>query len=165
MEIYNFEFGIFLNLILAFATIGMAVIAFFVICFFVAQMKAERKSKSKFSADLVVRFTIFLIIPAIFAVVFGNTLVKYASYDHNMKTGNANYLEGDVVLVSYEEEYYRGHLSGYTVVLEVDGKTITPSNTFSEDLVRHFKSEQKLIIQYGEIKNDGIYIYSIKIIE
>ena len=111
------------------------------------------------------RFTIFLIIPAIFAVVFGNTLVKYASYDHNMKTGNANYLEGDVVLVSYEEEYYRGHLSGYTVVLEVDGKTITPSNTFSEDLVSHFKSEQKLIIQYGEIKNDGIYIYSIKIIE
>ena len=165
MEIYNFKFGIFLNAILAFMTIGMAVTGFFVIRFFIKRIIEELKSKSRISVGIAVIFTIFLIIPVAFTVVFGNTFVKYASYDHNMKIGNANYLEGDVVLVSYEENYYRGKLSGYDVVLELNGKTITPSNTFSSDLVRCFKNEQKLIIQYGEIKNDGIYIYSIKIVE
>ncbi len=107
----------------------------------------------------------FLIVPIVLAIVFGNNFVQYTSYDYNMNKGNAYYLEGDVVLVSCEENYYRGALSGYDVVLAVDGKTIAPGNTFSKDMIRYFESEQKLIIQYGEIKNDGIYIYSIKIAE
>ena len=50
---------------------------------------------------------------------------------------------------------------GYSVVITFDGKTLAPSNTFSEEMIDYFKSDEKLIVQYGEIKNDGIYIWSI----
>jgi len=61
-----------------------------------------------------------------------------------------------------EEEYYRGSFSGYNVVIEIEGQIISPANTFSEEVVDAFESNQILIIQYGEIKNDGTYIWSIK---
>ena len=79
-----------------------------------------------------------------------------------MSRGNASVLKGDVILVSCEEEYYRGEPSGYTVVIEVDGQRISPSNTFSKEVVDAFESDQTLVIQYGEIPNDGTYIWSIQ---
>ena len=50
---------------------------------------------------------------------------------------------------------------GYKVVLTFDEKTLSPSNIFSVEEIDYFKSDEKLIVQYGEIKNDGIYIWSI----
>ena len=79
-----------------------------------------------------------------------------------MEKGNASVLEGDVTIVSVEEEYHRGSFSGYNVVIEIEGQIISPANTFSEEVVDAFESNQILIIQYGEIKNDGTYIWSIK---
>ena len=82
--------------------------------------------------------------------------IKIVSYDINMDRGNACYLEGDIELISYEEHYYRDSFMGYNVVLTFDGKTLAPSNTFSAEMIDYFKSDGKLIVQYGEIKNDGI---------
>ena len=50
---------------------------------------------------------------------------------------------------------------GYNVVLTFDEKTLVPSNTFSAEMIDHFKSDEKQIVQYGKIKNDGICIWSI----
>ena len=82
-----------------------------------------------------------------------------------MEKENASFLEGDVILVSCEENYYRGTFMGYNVVLQIEGQTLEPSNTFSKEIVEYFESDEKLLIQYGEIKNDGTYIWSIKTTE
>ena len=54
---------------------------------------------------------------------------------------------------------------GYKVVLQVEEQILTPSNVFSKEMVDYFESDKKLLIQYGEIKNDGTYIWSIKTTE
>jgi hypothetical protein len=163
MEIYKFEFGSFLNIIFALAAIGMLVITAFVIKYVVRQIKNELKNGLKNSLKRSLIFAPFVIIPFAFSIVFGSFFLKYTSWDYHMEKGNPSVLEGDVTVVSVEEEYYRGSFSGYNVVLEIEGQIISPANTFSEDVVDAFESNKILIIQYGEIKNDGTYIWSIKV--
>jgi hypothetical protein len=163
MEIYKFEFGSFLNIIFALAAIGMLVITAFVIKYVVRQIKNELKNGLKNSLKRSLIFAPFVIIPFAFSIVFGSFFLKYTSWNYHMEKGNASVLEGDVTVVSVEEEYYRGSFSGYNVVIEIAGQIISPANTFSEDVVDAFESNKILIIQYGEIKNDGTYIWSIKV--
>ena len=162
MEIYKFEFGSFLNIIFALAVIGMLVVTAVAIKFVVRQIKNELKNGLKNPLKRSLTFAPFVIIPLAFSIVFGFLFLKYTSWDYHMEKGNASVLEGDVTVVSVEEEYYRGSFSGYTVVIEIEGQIISPANTFSEEVVDAFESNQILIIQYGEIKNDGTYIWSIK---
>ena len=162
MEIYKFEFGSFLNIIFALASIGMLVVTAFVIKFVVRQMKNELKNGLKYFFKRTLVFIPFVIVPLVFSVVFCTQFVKYTSWDYHMEKGNTSVLEGDITVVSVEEEYYRGNFSGYNVVIEIEGQIISPANTFSKEVVDAFESNQILIIQYGEIKNDGTYIWSIK---
>ena len=166
MEIYTFESGSFLNIIFiifALAAIGMLVVTGFVIKFVVRQIKNELESGLKNPLKRSLIFAPLVIIPFAFSIVFGSFFLKYTSWDYHMEKGNASVLEGDVTVVSVEEEYYRGSFSGYNVVIEIEGQIISPANTFSKEVVDAFESNQILIIQYGEIKNDGTYIWSIKV--
>ena len=161
MEIYTFKFGIFLNTIYALMAVGMAIVTAFVIRSAIRQAKNGPKIQVK----RFLAFTPFILIPLVFSVIFGTLFAKYAAFDYNMNRGNASFLEGDVILVSCEEEYYRGEPSGYTVVIEVDGQRISPSNSLPKEVVDAFESDQTLVIQYGEIQNDGTYIWSIRVSE
>ena len=162
MEIYKLEFGSFMNIIFALAAIGMLVATALVVKLIARQMKNELKNGLKYFFKRILVFIPFVIIPLVFSIVFATQFIKYTSWDYHMEKGNASVLEGDVTVVSVEEEYYRGSFSGYTVVIEIEGQIISPANTFSEEVVDAFESNQILIIQYGEIKNDGTYIWSIK---
>ena len=162
MEIYHFESGSFLNILFALAAIGMAVVTVFMLKMVARQIKGEIRSGSKNPIRRSLLLIPFLIIPLAFSIVFGSLSVKYTFWDYHMEKGNASVLGGDVTVVSVEEEYYRGSFSGYNVVIEIEGQIISPANTFSEEVVDAFESNQILIIQYGEIKNDGTYIWSIK---
>ena len=161
MEIYTFKFGIFLNTIYALMAVGMAAVTAFVI----RSVIRQAKNGSKIQAKRVLAFTPLILIPLAFSILFVTLFAKYTSFDYHMSRGNASFLEGDVILVSCEEELYRGEPSGYTVVVEVDGQRISPSNTFSKEIVDAFESDQTLVIQYGEIQNDGTYIRSIRVSE
>ena len=162
MEIYHFESGSFLNILFALAAIGMAVVTVFMLKMVARQIKGEIRSGSKNPIRRSLLLIPFLIIPLAFSIVFGSLSVKYTFWDYHMEKGNASVLGGDVTVVSVEEEYYRGSFSGYNVVIEIEGQIISPANTFSKEVVDAFESNQILIIQYGEIKNDGTYIWSIK---
>ncbi len=161
MEIYTFKFGIFLNTIYALMAVGMTAVTAFAIRSAIRQAKNGPKIQVK----RVLAFTPFILIPLVFSLLFGALFAKYTAFDYNMSRGNASFLEGDVILVSCEEEYYRGEPSGYTVVIEVDGQRISPSNTLPKEVVDAFESNQTLVIQYGEIQNDGTYIWSIRVSE
>ena len=161
MEIYTLKFGIFPNTIYALMAIGMAAVTAFVIRSAIRQAK----SGAKIQVKRFLAFTPFILIPLVFSVIFGTLFAKYTAFGYNMSRGNASVLKGDVILVSCEEELYRGEPSGYTVVIEVDGQRISPSNTFSKEVVDAFESDQTLVIQYGEIQNDGKYIWSIRVSE
>ena len=161
MEIYTFSFSIFLNTIYALMAVGMAIVTAFAIRSAIQQAKNGPKIQVK----RILAFTPFILIPLAFSLLFGALFAKYTAFDYNMSRGNASFLEGDVILVSCEEEYYRGEPSGYTVVIEVDGQRISPSNTLSKEVVDAFESDQTLVIQYGEIPNDGTYIWSIRVSE
>ncbi len=167
MEIYMFQSptNIFLNILYAFGAIAFAVVAFFIIRFFIGQVKAYRQSQEKFPFRLRLFLALILIVPLVGSTLFGISFVKSLSYDYNMEKGNASFLEGDVILVFCEENYYRGTFMGYNVVLQIEGQSLEPSNTFSKEIVEYFESDEKLLIQYGEIKNDGTYIWSIKTTE
>jgi hypothetical protein len=163
MEIYTFQslYNVVMNLIYALGAIALFVICFFLIRFFVGQVKAYHQSGVKFPRRLTVFFAAFCVVPLVGTVLFGNMFIKSISYDIKMNNGIACYYEGDIELVSYEEHSYRGTFVGYKVVLTLDEKTLAPSNTFSEEMIDYFKSDEKLIIQYGEIENDGIYVWKI----
>ena len=163
MQIYTFQSteNIVMNIIYALGAIVLGVIVFVLAYFFIGQIKAYRQSQKKFPKRLAAFFIAFSFVPIVGAILFGNMFIKSVSYDIRMDKGNAYYLEGDFELVSCEEHDYRGTLIGYDVVLELDGTRIEPSNVFSEEVVEHFKNDESLIIQYGEIKNDGLYIWNI----
>ena len=161
MEIYTFKFVIFLNTIYALMAVGMAIVTAFAIRSAIRQAKNGPKIQVK----RILAFAPFILIPLAFSLLFGALFAKYTAFDYHMSRGNASFLEGDVILVSCEEEYYRGEPSGYTVVIEVDGQRISPSNTLPKEVVDAFESDQTLVIQYGEIPNDGTYIWSIRVSE
>ena len=154
MEIYKFEYGVFTKSICALAAVGMICVALLVIKFLVRQIKSERKNASKLSLGQGVGFAIFTAVPVVLAVLFGSLFARYTAYDYNMSKGNASFMEGDVLLVSCEEEHYKGTFSGYKVVLESGGQIICPSNTFSAEVVGYFERLENLVVQYGIVGKD-----------
>ena len=120
MEIYSFKFGIFMNIIYALMAIGMAIGTAFVTKLVIQEAKKESKNGSKMQIKRVLNFMPFIIISLVLSILFGSLFVKYTTFDYNMSRGNASILEGDVKVVSLEEEYYRGSFSGYTVVLDAE---------------------------------------------
>ncbi len=82
-----------------------------------------------------------------------------------MKNGDAEYFVGDPVVISYEEHDYRDSFMGYKVELQIGGQTISPSNVFPEEVLLHLQTDEELVIQYGNIKHDGHYVWSIKTVQ
>ena len=167
MEIYKFDspFNTAMNAIYAIGAIALAVLLFFIIKFLIAQVIAYRKDNTKFPKRLIAFFTVITLVPLIGCIGLGNLFVKSVTYDADMKGTDAEYFIGDPVVISYEEYYYRDSFMGYKVELRIDGQTISPSNTFSQEVLARLQSSEKLVIQYGEIKNDGLYVWSIKTIQ
>lgn len=161
MEIYYCGENVFMCAIYAICAVIFAVVPCVVIIYLIKQINAYRKSGLKFPALLYGIFVLIALVPLVGVWGFGRMFVQTVTYNYNMKNGDALYMVGDVEILSCEESYYRGDFFGYTVELSVDGETIAPSNTFSEDVVKHFESEEELIIQYGIIEGDGIYVWSI----
>ena len=162
MEIYYTGENVFMCIIYAICTVLFAVVPFIVIIYLIKQINAYRKSGLKFPTLLYSVFALFALVPMIGFWGFGRMFIQTVSYNYNMKNGDALYLVGDVEVLSCESVDYRGDFVGYTVELSVDGEIIAPSNTFSEDVVAYFNSNEELIIQYGIIEGDGIYVWSIK---
>ena len=167
MEIYTFDspFNTVMNVIYAIGAIALAVLSFFIIKFWIAQVIAYRKDKTKFPKTLMVFFAVLILVPLIGSIGLGNLFIKSVIYDTNMKNGDAEYFIGDPVVVSYEEHYYRDSFMGYKVELWMDGQTISPSNSFSQEILTRLQSDEELVIQYGEIKNDGLYVWRIKTVQ
>ena len=167
MEIYTFDSPLnsVMNAIYAIGTIALAVLAFFIVKFLIVQIIAYRKDNTKFPKALMVFFAVLILVPLIGSIGLGNLFIKSVTYDTNMKDGVAEYFTGDPVVISYEEHYYRDSFMGYKVELQIDGQTISPSNAFSQEILTRLQSDEELVIQYGEIKNDGLYVWSIKVVQ
>ena len=110
MEIYTFDspFNTVMNVIYAIGAIALVVLSFFIIKFWITQVIAYRKDKTKFPKTLMVFFAVLILVPLIGSIGLGNLFIKSVIYDTNMKNGDAEYFIGDPVVVSYEEHYYRG---------------------------------------------------------
>ena len=167
MEIYTFNTSIntLMNAIYVIGAVALAVLLFFVIKLWIHQIIAYRKDAAKFPKSLTAFFCVLALVPFIGTVGLGNLFVKSVVYDSNMENGDAMYFVGDPVLVSCDEYYYRDSFMGYKVELQIDDQIISPSNTFPEEVIMHFESNEELTIQYGIIKNDGLYIWSIETIQ
>jgi hypothetical protein len=162
MEIYSYGNDTLLAIIYATMAIIFVTALFFVLKCLIEQIVSYKTSSMQFPIQLTILFICFIVIPLIGFLGFGRMFIQTVSYNYNMKNGDALYLVGDVEVLSCESVDYRGDFVGYTVELSVDGEIIAPSNTFSEDVVAYFNSNEELIIQYGIIEGDGIYVWSIK---
>lgn len=165
MEIYSYGNDTLLAIIYAIMAIIFVTVPFFVLKYLIEQIVSYKTSGMKFPIQLTILFICFIVIPLTGFLGFGNLFIQNVSYNHNMKNGKALILSGDVEVITCEESYYRGDFIGYRVELLVDGEIIAPSNTFSEDVVAYFNSDKKLIIQYGIIEGDGLYVWCIETAE
>ena len=165
MEIYYSGENVFMCAIYAICTVLFAIVPFIVIVFLNKQIIAYRKSGLKFPTFLYSVFVLVALVPMLGVWGFGKMFTQTVSYNYNMKNGDALYLAGDVEVLICEEADYRGDFLGYTVEISVNGEKIAPCNTFSKDIIEYFNSDKELIIQYGIIEGDGVYIWSIKTAE
>lgn len=143
----------------------MGVLLTVIVVFIIGQVRAYRRDRQKLPARLIVFFTGLVLVPLVCCLGLGNLFFRNVVYETDMRDGNAQIWRGDVTLVSCEAYDYRGEFMGYKVVLSLDGQSLAPSNAFPEDVIEAFESDREVVIQYGEIPKDGIYVRSIKTIE
>ena len=161
MEIYRFEYGPLLRIILAAAAVGMAVAAGLVIRLAARRTRNGRGNRTGIPRGQGLAILPFVLVPLAFSVAFGCFFIRYTAWDVRMANGDASVLTGDVTVISAEAEYYRGSPSGYTVVIEVDGRRLAPANTFPADVLDALEGDGVLTVRYGEIPGDGVYVWSI----
>jgi len=108
---------------------------------------------------------LLLIIPAlvmtVLAIISGSTWYSTAHYEYAMRHGNNCVVQGNVEMISHEEEWHRGTFLGYSVVIRVDETVLNPSNQFSKEILNHFQSNAELKITYGKLEENGITIWEI----
>ena len=91
----------------------------------------------------------------------GGALIRHAKYEYDMRHDKGLTLQGDVKIVSCEEDLYRGEATGsYHAVIQVDGTIVDFSSPFSQTAIDYFESDKELIITYGT--SDGVYRYRMK---
>ena len=162
MVVYFFGENIFICVIYAICTVIFAAVSFVVIGYLIKKINVYRQSGLKFPAFLYCVFVLIALVPMIGVGGFGKKFIQTVSFNSDMKNGDALYLVGEVELLSSESVDYRGDYLGYAVEISVDGEIIAPCNTFSEEVLEYFSNNEYLIIQYGTIEGDGIYVWSIK---
>ena len=161
MEIYKFEFGSFLNIIFALASIVMLVVTAFVIKFVVRQMKNELKNGLKYFFKRTLVFIPFVIVPLVFSVVFCTQFVKYASWDYHMKkaptSGEEYYDASEVYWLSriiYAEsgaEPFLGKIAVGNVVLNRVASAQFPDSIYGVIF------DKKYGVQFSPVANGSIY--------
>lgn len=103
--------------------------------------------------ELPVLFKMILCVPLIIIIVFSVGLsrqeISVISYILEMTAEEAPTIEGEVILVSCEESWYRNDFMGYNVVISVDGNEYHYANSFPADVVEVFRQGEKCRIVHG----------------
>ena len=152
--------------IYAIGAVLLGVLALALIIYLIVKLIKSRKEEGKFPILVIVLFVIIIPIPTVGSVGLGNMFIKSVTYNRDMKNGDAQFLIGDVEVISCVEEEYRLEPTGnYIVEIKVGETTIKPSNAFPKTVIEYFDGDNELIIQYGIIEGDGLYVWSIKLSE
>ncbi len=153
--IYNFDvdtlhlmIGIFAAIIIGLTSLGI----YMVVYAFKKGFELNHGGRVKFM-ELPWLFKLIFCIPLAIVIVFSVSLIYqeigYISYEVQMNSDNASVIEGDIVLISHEEQWYRGDFSGYSVVIEVNGEKYEFSNSFPLEVLNTFEEGKRCKIQYG----------------
>ena len=168
MELYVYDSFIkrLAESIYAIGAVVLGALALGLIIYLIVKLIKSRKEEGKFPTLVIVLFLLIVAIPTVASIGFGNMFIKSAMYNKDMKNGDAQFLIGDVEVISCIEEEYRLEPTGnYIVEIKVGETTIKPSNGFPKKVIEYFEGNQELIIQYGIIEGDGLYVWSIKLSE
>lgn len=108
---------------------------------------------------------IFRYIPICILSVFAFLLVfqvySYANFVYSMENDNGIVLSGKIQVESISEDYYRDVVLGKNIIISIDGVTITPQNSFSDNVIENLYKAENVSIAYGFLGEDLI-IWSIK---
>ena len=168
MELYIYDSFIkrLAETIYAIGAIALGSLAVGLIIYLIVKLIKSRKEEGKFPILVIGLFILIIAIPTVASIGLGNMFIKSETYNRDMKNGDAQFLIGDVEVVSCVEEEYRLEPTGnYIVEIKVGETTIKPSNGFPKEVIEYFEGDQELVIQYGIIEGDGLYVWSIKISE
>lgn len=136
-----------------FTAISLAMLFLYLRNFFLPAMK-EPQNRRPFPAVL---FSIPIVLVCVILILVLRMPLRLASYQKADKL----ILEGQVELVSYEEDWGR-HFNGYAVVLNVDGTEFIPSDTFPEEMLERFAEGGQMRITYSVIEGEGNYVWQIE---
>ena len=168
MELYIYDSFIkrLAETLYAIGAIALGSLAVGLIIYLMIQLIKSRKQEGKFPLIVVGLFLLIIAVPTVASIGLGNMFIKSATYNRDMKNGDAQFLVGDVEVVSCVEEEYRLEPTGnYIVEVKVGETTIKPSNSFPKKVIEYFEGDQELVVQYGIIEGDGLYVWSIKLLE
>ena len=168
MEIYIYDSFIkrLAETIYAVGAVALGGLAIGLIVYLIVKLIKSRKEEGNFPIFVIALFILIIAVPSIASIGLGNMFIESATYNRDMKNGDAQFLIGDVKIISCVEEEYRGESTGnYVVEIKVEETTIKPSNGFTKEVIEYFEGDQELIIQYGIIEGDGLYVWSIKLSE
>ena len=166
MELYVYDSFIkrLAESIYAIGAVVLGALALGLIIYLIVELIKSRKEEGKFPILVIVLFLLIVAIPTVASIGLGNMFIESATYNRDMKNGDAQFLIGDVEVISCIEEEYRLEPTGnYIVEIKVGETTIKPSNGFPKEVIEYFEGDQELIIQYGIIEGDGLYVWSIKL--
>ena len=168
MELYVYDSVIkrLAETIYAIGAVALGGLAIGLIAYLIVKLIKSRKEEGNFPIFVIALFILIIAVPSIASIGLGNMFIESATYNRDMKNGDAQFLIGDVKIISCVEEEYRGEPTGnYVAEIKVEETTIKPSNGFPEKVIEYFQGDQELIIQYGIIEGDGLYVWSIKLSE
>lgn len=153
----NIFYAIFLLIVIA--------IFIFMIINLIANIQKHTRGKHKIPKKLFVFSGIQLLLTVFIIFSVCNSFWGTMHYEHAMKNGDGIVLQGDVELISYEEEWYRDSFTGYNVVIQVGDVQLELADSLPGDVLDHFRAEEELKITYGVIKGDGLYIWEIETVD
>ena len=168
MELYVYDSFIkrLAETIYAIGAVALGALAVGLIIYLIVKLIKSRKEEGKFPILVIVLFLLVVAVPTVASIGLWNMFIESATYNKAMKNGDAQFLIGDVEVISCIEEEYRLEPTGnYVVEIRVGETTIKPSNGFPREVIEYFEGDQELIIQYGIIEGDGLYVWSIKLSE
>lgn len=150
----------------AIGAIVLGSLAVGLIIYLCIQLIKSKKEKGRFPMIVIGLYFLIVAIPTVASIGLGNMFIKSAMYNRDMKNGDAQFLVGDVEVISCVEEEYRLEPTGnYIVEIKVGEEIIKPSNGFPKTVIEYFDGDKELIIQYGIIEGDGLYVWNIKLSE
>lgn len=84
-----------------------------------------------------------------------------SKFVYSMENGDALIIEGEMQIEAVEDNNYRDTYLGKDITFSIDGKTIKPFNSFSDEVLEELKSTKSVRIVYGYLNGDA-FIWSIE---